>query len=218
MQNVTPSNGIQITTGSDHPDGKSDRWSSAMAHYRAAQAALAPFEEAHDLAERSEIAARRVLEEMAVPDCLTVEIATEIYFSDGLRAPLHKLGAQAVQLRDEETICAYAKDDTALRDRLLEELKAWRRRRRKFEAAATKAKTAAEAASEAYSDAIYRMDLALLRVLCTPAPTGNEARWKIETLLKRDSSEEVEDAGWTYVAAEICRLTKPKRKSQRVLN
>lgn len=189
-----------------------------MGQYRAAQAALAPFEEGQDLAEQAAGAAKRVLEKIAAPDCLTIDVATEIYFSDGLRDPIRKLGTQSIKLQDEETICAYAKDNATLRDRLLAELKAWRRQRRKLEAAATKAEAASEAASSAYSDAIYRMDLALLRVLRTPAPTGDEVRWKIETLLKRDFSDDVENAGWTYVAAEICRLTKPKRKSRRIFN
>ena len=218
MQEITSINEIHIAASGNQFDGKSDRWAKAMARYRAAQAALEPFEERQDLAEDAARAAKRALDEIAMPDCMTIEVATEIYFSDGLRDPTHKLGTQQVKLQDEETICAYAKDDTMLRDRLLAELKVWRRGRRKLEAAATKAEAASEAANSAYSDAIYRMDMALLRVLRTPVPTGDEMRWKIETLLKRAFSDDVEDAGWTYVGPEICRLTKPKGKSRQTLN
>jgi hypothetical protein len=199
--------------------GKAERWASAMAHYLAAQEALRPFEERLDLGEETERAARDMLEEIAAPDALTVEITTEFYFNDGLAAPLLKRGRQSLQLRDEVTICAYAKSDTELRDKLLADLKAWRYQLRKLEAAAAKTRAASEAASAAYSAAIRRMDMALLRLIRTPAPTGEELRWKVEALRKRDCSDAVEEAGWTYVAAEVCRFTKPKRKKSRhVLN
>jgi hypothetical protein len=85
-------------------------------------------------------------------------------------------------------------------------------------AAAAKTRAASEAADAAYGQAIHRMDMAFLRVLRTPAPSGDEMSWKIAMLRKQDCSDGVGDAGWTYVAAEISRFTRPKRSSRRELN
>lgn len=184
-------------------DGAEEAWRKAMRRFQSSLQKIKPAMDAYADAEEAMFEARRALEALTPPDSLTVSIQVELYFNDGLSAPILRRHLQDHKLHDEAAIEAYAKDDHGLHAELLAELTAWRAQRASLEAVYQAARAISESKGDASHAAIARSDVQQLRVLRTPAPGLPELFWKIAMLQKADCDDRAEKLGWAYVLQEM---------------
>lgn len=170
------------------PETPADAWHKAMAKYQAVLQRAERASKAHSDADEAMFAARNALEVIKPLTSLTVQTNCERYFDGGLRAPIERRYSNDVELRDEVTIRAYAKDDEKVCSFLLEEFGKWRERRTSAEAAYEKAKAASAAREAASAVAMDRSDARQLRLLCTPRARPRSAR-----------------IGWSRHRDQVCR-------------
>ncbi len=200
------------------PPAPEEAWRKALARFEAGQVRAERASKVHSEADEAMFAARAELEAIKPPASLTVQTDCELYFSDGMRTPVERQYASDVELRDEDAINAYAKDDDAVRQFLFAELKAWHERRAPVEAAYEKAKAASVAREAASMAAMTRSDKLQLRLLQTPSPSLREFLWKIEQLRKQDCCAYTEELGWGCVMEELARMAGAIPSSSSKLN
>lgn len=177
-----------------------------MARFQDTLVAIKTAMDAHAVVEKEMFAARKALDDMPFPDCLTVVTEVEVYIKDGVQPPLHRKSSQESQLKTRADISAYAGEDEALHDRLCEALGDYSRQRGVLAGAYQKADAIADAKYALSSAAITRSDREQRRLLCTPAPSFRELCWKIQALHRADCDDETERAGWAYVLGELAQF------------
>jgi len=189
---------------------KRANWNRAMKRFERSLSAIKPAMDTHAAVERVMFTARRKLEALTFPSALIVPIDVEIYFNDGMHPPLLRRSRQTADLKDEDSIVAFAKDDAATRDKLLGVLRSYEAKRAPLAAAYEDAKARSDATYDQSAAVIDHSDIQLLRVFRTPSPGLMELYWKIEILRREDCSGHAEEQGWAYVLEELAAFTRCK--------
>lgn len=178
-------------------------WNRALKSFERSLEAIAPAMNEHAAADDAMFAARRKLEALALPVSLTVAINVGMYLNDGMNPPILRRSRQTAELKDEADIQAFAKDDVAMKAKLLAALHSYEEKRAPLEAAYEEAKALSEEKEAKSSAVIDRSDHKQLLLFRTPAPGLKELALKIEMLHRADCSSYVEKQGWLYVLEEL---------------
>lgn len=182
-------------------------WDKAMQRFQRSLAGIKTAMDAHAVVEQEMFAARRMLDELPYPACLTVVTEVEVYIKDGVQPPLHRKSSQETRLMTQADISAYAGEDEALYARMCDVLRDYCRHRGVLAGACQKAEAISDAKNTLSAHAISHSDAQQLRLLRTPAPTFKELCWKIETLHRADCNDDTERDGWAYVLEELAVLS-----------
>lgn len=158
-------------------------------------------------AELRAILARKALSRIALPKVLTVEVSSRVRFEDSLGESFDRQGQRSYALKSEEEIGRFAKGDEALRQKLLSAFRGWLARRAPHEQALRAVEVEAKSVDREWQKAISRHDASLLRLLQTPSPSLSELAWKVRTLREENCSDDVEQAGWTFVVREMATIS-----------
>lgn len=178
-------------------------WNRALKNFERSLDAITPAMNEHAEADDAMFAARHKLEALASPAALTVSINVEMYLNDGINPPILRRSRQTAELKDEADIQAFAKNDVAMKTKLLAVLHTYERKRAPLEASYEVAKALSEAKEAESSAVIDRSDHKQLLLFRTPAPGLKELALKIEMLHRADCSSHAEKQGWIYVLEEL---------------